>query len=86
MPSTYAAYWNLVEAEKHSGSTCRASAESERSNTSSSSSKGFKTSLKRVLEHLKPTEEPLTPADIYSPIIKQGHLFGRKSSSNPTKA
>ncbi|KIW59874.1 hypothetical protein PV05_00139 [Exophiala xenobiotica] len=76
MPATYLSYFNIVEAEKHSAKTS-SRRESNESDDSCSSIKR-KSYLKRVLEQLRPTQEPLTPAGIYSPIIKQGPLFGSR--------
>ncbi|EXJ84080.1 hypothetical protein A1O3_04747 [Capronia epimyces CBS 606.96] len=79
MPSTYAAYYNLLEAEKSAAaSRRRTSDESTSSEASAASHKSIKLYLKHALDQLRPTREPLTPAGIYTPIIKQGPLFGSK--------
>ncbi|KIW64506.1 hypothetical protein PV04_09434 [Phialophora macrospora] len=79
----YAGYYNLSQAEKSTQSSRRVSQESTSSekSTSSSSSQRIKSGLKKVLEELRPTTETLTPAGLYSPAMKQGHLFSRKQST-----
>ncbi len=80
----YAGYYNLTQAEKNNiasfATARRNSRESTTSEASTSSSKN-KNWIKKALDKLRPTEEALTPAGIYSPVIKQGPLFGRKRSS-----
>ncbi|EXJ63319.1 uncharacterized protein A1O5_11640 [Cladophialophora psammophila CBS 110553] len=77
----YAGYYNLTQAEKNSSavSSRRVSKESTSSESSKTSQK-IKSSIKNALDQLRPTTETLTPAGIYSPVIKQGALFGRKHS------
>jgi len=84
MPATYTAYYNLVEAEKNQSqsSSRRASEESKDSKASKSS----KFSVKNALDQLRPTREVLTPAGIYTPIIKRGSLFTHKPYAEKTKA
>ncbi|EXJ78848.1 hypothetical protein A1O1_09250 [Capronia coronata CBS 617.96] len=82
MPSTYAAYYNLVEAEKSAAAARRRSSnQSTASEASVASHKSSKFSLKQALKQLRPTREALTPAGIYGPIIQQGPLFGSKKST-----
>ncbi|KIW33493.1 uncharacterized protein PV07_00339 [Cladophialophora immunda] len=77
----YAGYYNLTQAEKNSSATSsrRISQESTSSHSSKTSQK-IKSSIKNALDQLRPTTETLTPAGIYSPVIKQGSLFSRKHS------
>ncbi|KAL6248278.1 hypothetical protein RBB50_004533 [Rhinocladiella similis] len=83
MPSTYLGYFNIVEAEKNKSTKPSSRRDSNESDASTSSSKS-KSFFKRALNQLRPTQEPLTPAGIYSPIIKQGPRFGGRKQS--TKA
>ncbi|KAJ9613542.1 hypothetical protein H2200_003484 [Cladophialophora chaetospira] len=79
----YAGYYNLSQAEKSTQSSRRVSQESASSDksTSSSTSQKIKSGFKKFLEELRPTTEVLTPAGLYSPIIKRGDLFTRKQST-----
>ncbi|KIW20975.1 hypothetical protein PV08_01554 [Exophiala spinifera] len=83
MPSTYLGYFNIVEAEKNMSAKPSYRRDSNGSDVSASSNKS-KSFFKRALSQLRPTQEPLTPAGIYSPAIKQGSLFGGRKQS--TKA
>ncbi|OCT45358.1 hypothetical protein CLCR_06473 [Cladophialophora carrionii] len=79
----YAGYYNLSRADNSAPSSRRVSQESTSSekSTSSSSSQKIKAGLRKILEELRPTTEPLTPAGIYSPVIKQEQLSSRKQST-----
>ncbi|OAL31845.1 hypothetical protein AYO22_00715 [Fonsecaea multimorphosa] len=78
----YAGYYNLTQAEKNSSAmTPRRVSEESTSSKSSKTSQKIKSSIKNALDQLRPTTETLTPAGIYSPVIKQGALFGRKHST-----
>lgn len=85
MATTYAAYYNLVQADK----AARAS-ESRRASSITNSSaavsnkerKSSQSTLKKVLNQLRATDEEITPSGIYTPIIKQGPLF---QSLKPTE-
>lgn len=83
----YAGYYNLSQAGKTSSeqSPRRVSKESTSRAESTSSVQKIKSGLKNVLEQLRPTTEPLTPAGIYSPIIKKGPLFSRQQSTSSSK-
>jgi hypothetical protein len=74
MPSTYAAYYNIVEAKKHSAARSRRVSKESDASVSSTQSNSF---LKRALDQLRPTEEKLTPNGIYAPMIQKKHLFSR---------
>lgn len=78
----YAGYYNLSQAEKNNnGASSRRTSQESRASESSTSSSKSKIWLKKALDQLRPTTETLTPAGIYSPIIKQGPLFGSRKSS-----
>ena len=77
--STYAAYHNLSVADRNEKSR-RTSEQSTSSATSQPERR--RSSIQKVLDHLRPTEEAITPAGIYSPVIKRGSLFSRKSSKS----
>lgn len=83
----YAGYYNLSQAGKTSSgeSSRRVSKESTASAEATSSAQKIKSGLKHVLEQLRPTTEPLTPAGIYSPVIKRGRLFSRQQSTSSSK-
>ncbi|KAK6384627.1 uncharacterized protein PV06_08766 [Exophiala oligosperma] len=83
MPSTYLGYFNIVEAQKNKSAKPSSRRDSNESDASAESSKG-RSFFKRALNQLRPTQEPLTPASIYSPSIKQEPLFGGQKQS--TKA
>lgn len=70
--STYAAYYNLTEADRAEQAR-RTSAESTKDNSRRSS-------FQKVFHSFRPTEQEITPSGIYSPIIKRGSLFSRNSS------
>lgn len=85
--STYAAYYNLVQADKAAklAKQRRESAETT-SSTSSAEPSRRKSSVKKFLDQLRPTEEVITPSGIYAPIIKQGPLFERRESNTGEKS
>ncbi|KIV87837.1 hypothetical protein PV11_03357 [Exophiala sideris] len=74
MPSTYAAYYNIVEAERSSAAPSRRISNDSVESVSSTKRNSF---LKRALAQLCPTEEKLTPSGIYAPIIKKKSLFSK---------
>lgn len=89
--STYAAYYNLTEADKAAQlqKQRRVSAESKDSVNSTTSSVAEptrrKSSVQKILSALRPTEEVLTPSAIYAPGVKASHKTtqknGKKSAS-----
>jgi hypothetical protein len=77
MPSTYAGYYNVVEADKAAEASRKSSSTSNNSNNNTQSRRS---SIKKVLDGFRPTEEKITPTGIYTPIIQNGPLFSRRRS------
>ena len=74
----YAGYYNLSQADNASR---RASANSTASSTKEETpNTSRRSSIKKLLDQLKPIEKPVTPAGIYSPMIAKGPLFTRRKS------
>jgi hypothetical protein len=110
--STYAAYYNLNEADKtvkvrRSSSRSVSSTESNHAqpeqrkvsastfyaehsrqypsrppspNSSNGQREQHKSSFTRFLHSFRPADEVSTPTGVYSPVIKRGSLFSRRSS------
>lgn len=82
MATTYAAYYNLVQADRAArlNESRRASSNSETSEV-----KPGKSGLKKFLNAFKVTEDDITPSGIYTPIIKQGPLFNGLKPAEKTQ-
>jgi hypothetical protein len=80
MPSTY----NLTHADK-AEKIRHTSQESAGSSTSNTPNPSRRSSVQKILDHLRPTEEATAPAGIYSPIIKKGSLFSRSKKEHKSE-
>ena len=82
--STYAAYYNLSEADKAEQKR-RAFCAVQLPLSSNVQTERRRSSFQKVLDHFRPYEVVLAPDGVYSPIIKKGSPFSRKSSSSSEK-
>ena len=93
----YAGYYNLKTASQASSpasSAANSRRPSEKESVTSAENAAAeyqpetqrrRSSIKRALDMLRPTEEPLTPEGVYAPIIKRGPLFHKKEKKEKKK-